>query len=495
MPRGFRIGYTPGDHLLIAGAGSFALSGQDATLKAARVLTAGAGSFTLTGQDATLTHDGGQGNQANWRYVRAGAAGGGDGTTWATAWNSFTSVTNASLPEGGTLWVAGGDYGGVGLSLSAASEAGRRFIKRATVASHGMSGGWLDSYDGQVLIHSNDGGSTTSTALDLNSTCRYITIDGATRTGLRGTYGIRIYNAHTCVAAGGPNFAHGITLRYCDITSLPDGLPPVSEDPIQYKGDNWIVEYCWLHDNPSNEPSQGHGDGIQSFTGNNLTVRYCVIENCGQGIFFGSPNFAGIQTGTTNIYYNLIYVRRAVMPTGGNPYQGITWFVGSSNTSSDVCNIFNNTLDIQLDNYYDVTGTYEQAFWMDRYQGNTAPVVVNFRNNAIRNSNCGGVKNGLGVNRSNNAYVNSGTNADGVCVEVPASETGGVFGSHAQMKWVDAANTTNVPNFHLQSDSPLRAAGTDVSSVAVNSSGQLVDIEGNAVSNASAPDIGAFQFV
>lgn len=44
------------NYTLTAASGSFALTGQDATLTVARLLIAGAGSFTLTGQDAALTY-------------------------------------------------------------------------------------------------------------------------------------------------------------------------------------------------------------------------------------------------------------------------------------------------------------------------------------------------------------------------------------------------------------------------------------------------------
>lgn len=79
-----------GSYTLTADAGSFTLSGQDATLSKSRILTADAGAFTLTGQDATLARN---------RFLTADAGSftltGQDATLTYAAAGSYTLVADA----------------------------------------------------------------------------------------------------------------------------------------------------------------------------------------------------------------------------------------------------------------------------------------------------------------------------------------------------------------------------------------------------------------
>src|ERR1035438_10327924 len=46
---------------------------------------------------------------ANW-YVRKGASGSSNGTSWTNAWNELSSINSSSVACGDTVWLAGGTY-------------------------------------------------------------------------------------------------------------------------------------------------------------------------------------------------------------------------------------------------------------------------------------------------------------------------------------------------------------------------------------------------
>lgn len=440
------------------------------------------GTYSLNGQVTMFSYT--PASNPNDRYVRVLGSGESrptqNGLSWSTAWTSFSPATNAAIAAGATCWVAGGNYGAVSLDWQG-TVGSRKTLKKATIANHGTNTGWSDSYDTQVIF---DGGSITTSALSIHG-CAHITIDGQVRSGLRSGYGIQCRNAYNGIAAANNPGLDTVTIRYCDISSLPQ-LPPATEDSIQYKGDDLLVEYCWLHGNSSNRfQTDGHGDGIQAFGGTNLTVRYCVFENQGQHIFYGSPGFVGVFNGTIKIYYNLFYNRREFVTAGGNPYQGIVWFIDPANTAADVSHIYNNTFDMERANGFG----FEQAVKLDQGSSGGANFTINCKNNAVRDSSGEGI--GLSDVHTHNAFVNSG--GVGECYFVPTSESNVILGTDASMRWVDP--DASVPDYHLFSDSPLRNSGTNVSSIAVDANGELRDIEGNLVTNAATPDRGAFQYV
>ncbi len=86
----------------------------------------------------------------NTYYIRPGAGGSNDGSNWA---NAFTSIpTGNNLLRGCTYYLADGSYGSYTFS---SAESGSQYItvKKATIADHGTSAGWLDSYgDGQAVF-------------------------------------------------------------------------------------------------------------------------------------------------------------------------------------------------------------------------------------------------------------------------------------------------------------------------------------------------------
>jgi hypothetical protein len=103
------------------------------------------------------------------RYVRQGAAGANNGTDWT---NAYTTLSGATLSRGDVIYVADGSYAGRTFG-TANSGTTTITIKKATVADHGTSTGWVDTYgDGQAVF--------TST---LDFTTGYWIFDGQTGGG------------------------------------------------------------------------------------------------------------------------------------------------------------------------------------------------------------------------------------------------------------------------------------------------------------------------
>jgi len=130
-----------------------------------------------------------QSHAAN-HYIRAGATGTGDGSDWTNAWTDFPKsyTTYIAAVRGDTYYYADGTY--VGWQTRAAgidSTAGATeyvTIKKATVADHGDTTGWLDSYgDGVANITSN---------IKISNSC--FLIDGQAGTGADTTtaYGFKL---------------------------------------------------------------------------------------------------------------------------------------------------------------------------------------------------------------------------------------------------------------------------------------------------------------
>jgi hypothetical protein len=94
--RGVRVSAPTGSpYTLNAATGSFAMTGNDAGLVAARAMPAAAGSFALTGQDATLTYSGGGslGLQTNltafWSF---------EDTSWTDDTGNGSTLTGTGSP-------------------------------------------------------------------------------------------------------------------------------------------------------------------------------------------------------------------------------------------------------------------------------------------------------------------------------------------------------------------------------------------------------------
>lgn len=172
-----------------------------------------------------------------YKYVRDGGPVGASGNDWSNAYDELPSV----LTRGTTYLVADGTYPGYTFN-DANSGTSVITIQKATVASHGTSTGWSDTYgDGYAQFNGYIYFSTD-----------YWVIDGAVGGGpgsWETGHGFRFdYTGwHSCHLEGA---RHDITLRHCDFES--GGRSSTNtEDQIFYAIGgpyNITIQYCWMHD-------------------------------------------------------------------------------------------------------------------------------------------------------------------------------------------------------------------------------------------------------
>ena len=386
--------------------------------------------------------------RATDHYVRSGASGAGSGADWTNAWGSFDGMDWTAINAGDTVYIGAGTYATLAVLKSGANGNPITF-KRATVASHGAAAGWTSSYDGRVII--DGGGGLAAVGFGEGGDWMgksFVTIDGATR------YGIWLRNAMYGVRADRGPSCDNITLRNLEIGDA--GAYKMGEDGIQGAGSNLLVESCYIHDNDS---IVNHGDGMQWFHGNNLTLRYNVIKNCGQ-IFMLTEIWGGTSNDyvdNLNVYYNVFYNR------SGTHYDGIKWKLAPR--AGFAWHFYNNT--------FDLNAPLNPGDWEDRVMAGVASPNIDFRNNAVINSRYGSIgDNSHGFN----AYDNAGIYAI-PDLPAPLNETGG-FGA-ADLGFVDSTNA----DYHLLAASPLIGKGAGV--------GLSQDFDGNPVP--ATPSIGAFE--
>lgn len=215
----------------------------------------------LTGLDA---------HAANW-YVRAGAAG--NGTDWNNAYPSLP----ATLVRGDTYYVADGSYPGrtFGTAVSGTTPI---TIKKATVADHGTTTGWVDSYGvGQA--------SFTSGFVFASS---YWVIDGQTGGGAANKWGqafgfkITEKGDGTAVIKTGQNASgqsvtsNFITIRHVD---------------LQGKG------------SVSGQGGSFSNDGLAIYGSSNVTLSYFRMAGIGRCPFFISPSNLVVEHGWVQSYH------------------------------------------------------------------------------------------------------------------------------------------------------------------------------------------------
>jgi len=192
------------------------------------------------------------------KYLNSGASGASNGTSWADAWTSISSVVWTSLAAGDTLWISGGAAGltysgSTEINNTAANEGQRVFIK--TGAKH------------PTLSSGHDGFVTINGFVQLGGTGlggNYLTIDGE-KDGVRN---MRITGSTTHGIGSRYTEHYGITIRYVEIdnngnTSDRHGIK------VAPTAENWLIEHCYIHDNFQDCINSG-----ESTTAGSLVARY-----------------------------------------------------------------------------------------------------------------------------------------------------------------------------------------------------------------------------
>jgi len=254
-------------------------------------------------------------------YVRQDAGGSNNGTDWTNAYTTFPAM--GSITRGDVIYVADTSSTLTIPALSkAASSTTRITIQKATVASHGTSTGWSDTYgDGQAVI--------SKLAIQTG----YWTIDGQSRSGIRSGYGFKIDgntspSNTTLIAAGdtGPTSCPNTIIRYVEVHGSGDQTDTYNDDglvtPITGGSSNLTVEYCWFHDFGSVPFALRFAD--------NALVQHCVIERNDSSPDFHSEGFVLAQSSGITVRYNLI------SDIEGSAYVGTPYAVTNALTDTEI---------------------------------------------------------------------------------------------------------------------------------------------------------------
>jgi hypothetical protein len=220
-------------------------------------------------------------------FVRAGATGSGSGSDWTNACTGFTgSCAPGSLVRGDTYYVAAGSYASVTFNR-ATSGSTLITIQKATVADHGTSTGWADSYAGVANF---------SSQVDFE-TGNWV-FDGA--------------------VGGGPgSWQTGFGFKITTSSTTP-GLRTAQVDNITIRH---VEVQGNLNANGGGSIAQ---DGLASYGGTNVTLSYYYIHDMGRCIFFLSTQtfvaeygYTGKFTGTDAQHSELASIWGFAIPSNG----------------------------------------------------------------------------------------------------------------------------------------------------------------------------------
>jgi hypothetical protein len=377
--------------------------------------------------------------QAADKYVIKGASG--SGASWSDAWGELSSVSWSGM-SGFTLWVAAGNYTTDFPQVNVANLT----IKRATVAAHGTSTGWSDSYDGQVIVDAK------SNLLVIGSGAGNFTFNGQAYSpwkfkavGVRGLNGM--------VRNDG---ADNVTISGLELDGLGENTASGGpEDGLRWMGgSNAIIEHNYIHD--FRQVGGAHNDGVQGPSCNNITFRYNVFRNNGMHIFLGDYAWGSMYCNGITIDHNIFYNDSS----GSGSYNCIV-FKGTNKDGTSTQKIDNNVFNLR--------GAGSVFYLADSPSPGCCNGVSNgyFRNNIIYSSSAGDVS---FYAHSNNLYYSSSG----------PSETGKVTSNPL---FTDVNNN----NYSLQAGSPAINAGTNL--------GYTVDFLGMSIPQGGTPDMGAYEYI
>ena len=347
-------------------------------------------------------------------YIRAGATGANNGSSWANAWTTFSTVT---WTRGDTYYVAGGAYT-ENIVIPTLSGTSWITIKKANATDNSSDSNWDPSYAAtQAVINGK---------LRIGSS--YVKIDGVTGSGESG-HGIKIHESILAgntkvvdVAQIGSIYLHHLEIRgsgYAGATGQ-DGIYWVNVNTLPQKGLH--VSYCYIHEVTRNGVTIGaangtsyddygvlfennflsetggctdvntHGQGIQvswSSTDYYTIFRNNIFRNVLGTAFIAYLGGASAIHSQSRIYNNIFYTTDY---STYNVSPGIV-FIHSSKSVSDIY-FYNNTI-------YNVS---KAGFFNDF----ASATNVEVKNNIWTNSNFTYPRGNVGyTSSSNNGYFNN----------------------------------------------------------------------------------------
>lgn len=275
-------------------------------------------------------------------YVDNTAPADGDGTSWGTAWSSFSAIDWRSIKPGDTVQISGGTVGQTYLDALDIGASGTASAPITIMAS-------TDSgQNGTVTI---EGSNTTPDAVSINGQ-NYITVSGLNVRDIadagfsvKNATGVTIQNNSVYSGDPGGGNARGYDIRSStstlveqnsystptSTTAQTDGIYSQGNDQVVFASNRIII---------ANSDTTGHSDGFESYDDKNVIVRNnwfeqansAAVNNHGAWISDG-------QTGGTIQFYNNI-----VLAPNLTSDSAVTDYIEPSWTGTGAVDFWDNTI-------------------------------------------------------------------------------------------------------------------------------------------------------
>jgi len=255
-------------------------------------------------------------------YVDKNASGQNNGTSWANAWESFSSINWGSVDPGDVVYVSGGTdstvYGNLSIGASG-TEGNPITIRNSYEAGH--NGRVIIDYRGntsQNCIHTNSNDYLYIKGFETYGGARgvyvftssyYVTVDSCIVMDFRGQGGIRIggQDCYTC-----PQMSIGVVIKNCTVIS-PAGVVGGQTDVIYAQGaHNTTLDgnFLWQR-NLGTSNASSHCDVVQAYLtgGWKIINNVCVSDSNGNGMTFILGSQSEGVADSVIIYNNLIVHR------------------------------------------------------------------------------------------------------------------------------------------------------------------------------------------
>ena len=413
-------------------------------------------------------------------YVRSGASGNQDGTSWTDAWTNLPS----SISRGDTYYIASGSYATTTI-FSADIGTSTLFIRKATLTDHGTAQDWQDAYGaGQAIIN---GG------VNINSP--YVDLDGITGNE-NFEHGIKIVAQNCSAVTMGVYISQNMdNVHVSHVEVDMCGAQPYAQDGI-YACNNAAstvglhLSYLYIHDVSRNgitlcgqagdtviehsrleriigatSTPDIHGQGIQLTDApiNGVDIRYNQFVDIGGTAAVALLGNSGGAYSNIYVYDNLFWSSDKTYFT----YSPAAIYGRSGNNTESNILVYNNT-------FYNV---FNPNTWM------TGATVVNSQNkNNIYVDSVFQFPNGLesaltNPNSTNNLYFNDGTGS----TNLPSGESEQVNASTSPFMATPL-------DFHLATGSEAIGGGSNIGC------DYSLDYSGQSRPAKSVWDIGAYEY-
>jgi len=353
--------------------------------------------------------------EAASHYIRAGASGANNGSSWTDAWTNFPSGT--TYIRGDEYYVADGSYpSSQYLFQTTASGSTTIKICKATVATvgscstaHGSDTNWLDTYgDGQAIFIGK-----------LSITTAYWIIDGVSGAGSSATagsnpatYGFYVNLTNTLIDSRGvdiggfSNPGNNLQLKHIAVQCAGLVSPEVDQSGFSGYGNFVTMSYLYADNCVSSMWTQGNNVTIENsylgrqWTGNthgvqvtfrdNPVFRNNIVAHCNPQCI--EPGGDCTTASSNGAYYNNVFNQA---PGNAN---GVIKGVCNGGIINSV--IYGNT----------VTNSQGPLLYQSNGSAGSGNTVVN---NLFYNSvGCCEAASGGAIAHSYNAYFNSGTQSE-----------------------------------------------------------------------------------